>query len=142
MAQIFTIGTSNRTMEEFISLLKEHRVEVAVDVRAIPFSKRYPHFSQGPLASVLRSNDIEYVYLGKELGGFRKEGYETYARSPQFEKGLELLQDLAKKRTASLFCSEKIPSKCHRKVISKALKTKGWKVFHIIDPTTTEEEAP
>ncbi|RLA77996.1 MAG: DUF488 domain-containing protein, partial [Deltaproteobacteria bacterium] len=42
--KVFSVGTSTRSIEEFIALLKEHGIRVAVDVRRFPTSRRFPHF--------------------------------------------------------------------------------------------------
>ncbi len=46
---IYSIGHSNHTIEEFISLLKAHGVEQLVDVRSIPKSRHNPQFNQEEL---------------------------------------------------------------------------------------------
>jgi hypothetical protein len=43
---IMTIGHSTRTSKEFIQLLKAHRVERLVDVRAVPRSRHNPQFNR------------------------------------------------------------------------------------------------
>jgi len=40
--RIWTIGHSTRTIDEFVSLLKENEINLLADVRAWPGSKRYP----------------------------------------------------------------------------------------------------
>ncbi len=72
---IYSLGTSNsEPASEFLDLFAEHGIEVGVDIRSFPTS-RYPHFIKQPLQNLLESNGIQYEYLGKELGGFRKGGY-------------------------------------------------------------------
>jgi uncharacterized protein (DUF488 family) len=36
--EIYTIGHSNHTLENFTALLREHAIEVLVDVRSQPYS--------------------------------------------------------------------------------------------------------
>lgn len=43
---IWTIGHSTRTIEEFIGVLREHQIEILVDVRHFPGSRRFPHFNK------------------------------------------------------------------------------------------------
>ena len=74
---LYTLGTSNRTFEEFLDLFKEHGIEVGVDIRSFP-SSRFPHFMKECFQRSLESEEIDYHYLGKELGGFRKGGYVAY----------------------------------------------------------------
>ncbi|MFO7968263.1 MAG: DUF488 domain-containing protein [Archaeoglobaceae archaeon] len=70
---IYTVGTSNRTIEQFIGLLKRYNIEVVLDVRSFPTS-RFEHFKKEVMSGYLKEGDIEYVHL-KELGGYRKGGY-------------------------------------------------------------------
>ena len=47
--EVLTIGHSNRSMDEFLTLLKQHAVEVLADVRSQPHSKYVPHFDYANL---------------------------------------------------------------------------------------------
>ena len=73
---IYTIGHSNREIDDFIELLQKNEIEVLIDVRKLPASTKYPHFNQDELSSTLSSADILYVYL-KELGGRRKQNKDS-----------------------------------------------------------------
>ena len=129
---IYSLGTSNRTADEFLDLLVEHGIEVGVDIRSFPTS-RYPHFIKETLRSLLESNGIRYEYLGKELGGFRKGGYLCYMETPSFLKGLERLKEIGRERRTAFFCAEKFPWRCHRRWIARTLMKGGWDVVHIIE---------
>jgi uncharacterized protein (DUF488 family) len=74
---VWTIGHSNRPIETFLELLKEHNIEVLVDVRSFPTSK-IEHFKREEIERWLPEKGIEYVWLGKELGGYRQGGYRTH----------------------------------------------------------------
>jgi len=76
-ASIQTIGHSNHSADHFLHLLKSHRIEVVVDTRSQPYSNYATHFDQSPLKQSLTQNDIQYLYLGRELGG-RPEGDQNY----------------------------------------------------------------
>src|SRR5689334_9785790 len=67
----WTIGHSTRAWEEFISLLQSFQIELLIDIRNFPGSKRYPHFNKEILEKQLPSYGIRYFHL-KELGGRRK----------------------------------------------------------------------
>jgi uncharacterized protein (DUF488 family) len=117
---IYSLGTSNRTAGEFLDLFAEHGIEVGVDIRSFPTS-RYPHFIKQPLQNFLESNGIQYEYLGKELGGFRKGGYPAYMETDSFRKGLERLEEVGRGRKSAFFCSEKFPWRCHRRWVAKKI---------------------
>ncbi len=129
---IYTLGTSNRTLEEFLALMGHYGIGRILDVRRFPKS-RFEHFGGEELAGHLRSRGIEYSYLGEELGGYRKEGYETYLQSRAFMKGLRRASALAQGSTSALLCAERLPWKCHRRFIARVLEEQGWRVTHIIE---------
>jgi len=70
---IYTLGTSTRSIEEFIELLVSHGVEVVIDVRRFP-SSRFEHFHREKLAGLLSEAGIDYLHMGEELGGYRRGG--------------------------------------------------------------------
>jgi hypothetical protein len=55
---VLTIGHSTRTIEEFVSILLAHGVQLLVDVRTIPRSRRVPQFNSDALAASLREKGI------------------------------------------------------------------------------------
>jgi len=91
---IWTVGHSNRTKETFLELLKEHSIEVLVDVRRFPTSK-IEHFKREQMERWLPQQGIEYVWLGKELGGYRRGGYGKYMRTKPFREGVTRLLETA-----------------------------------------------
>ena len=68
---VHTIGHSTRAIEDYALLLKTHDIELVVDVRRWPSSRRYPHFRREALEASLSSDGIEYIWR-EDLGGFRK----------------------------------------------------------------------
>lgn len=130
---IYTIGTSNRSIDEFIEILEKYRIKTAIDVRSFPQSKKFPHFNSESLIEALEKEGIRYVYLGKELGGFRKGGYENYTKTEEFAKGIEKLEEIAEHSLSVFFCAEKLFFRCHRRFISEVLTERGWKVLHIVE---------
>ncbi|MDT3775997.1 DUF488 domain-containing protein [Nitrospira sp. MA-1] len=61
--ELWTIGHSTRPIEEFIGLLKTDGIQLLVDVRTIPFSRRNPQFHQEALAQSLREAGIQYRHI-------------------------------------------------------------------------------
>ena len=134
--QIFTIGHSSRSFEEFARLLHEHRIERLVDVRSFPTSKKFPHFSQPNLISALQGMDIPYYHL-KALGGYRKSdlkdspnqgwespGFRAYADhmlTYEFQQALDAMIEIASEGKTSMMCAEAVPQRCHRQLIADAL---------------------
>jgi uncharacterized protein (DUF488 family) len=130
--RIYTLGTGRRSEEDFVEILLSYDIEVLIDVRSLPRSK-LPIFRKENLENLLSREGIEYHFLGKELGGFRKGGYTSYIITDDFRKGIDLLESVAAGKTSVIVCAERFPWKCHRKWISRELHKRGWEVDHIID---------
>jgi MFS family permease len=131
---IYTVGHSNRSLEEFIALLRDHKIQVVADVRRFPYSRLNPQFNRESLEKALKAIGIEYVWLGNELGGYRTGGYEEYTKDPQFQEGLEKLEFTAFHKRTAIMCAEKLWFRCHRRFIANELVQRGWKVLHISEP--------
>ena len=129
--RIWTIGHSNRSIDTFLELLGEHGTQVLVDVRSFPTSK-IEHFKREELEKWLPEHRIEYVWLGKELGGYRRGGYKRHMRTKLFREGVKQLLEIAEAERACIMCMEVNPKYCHRRFISAHLERKGVKVIHII----------
>lgn len=132
MKYIYTLGTSRRSEEDFIEILIDYDIKTLVDVRSFPKSK-ISTFTRENLEHLLRREGINYIYLGKELGGFRKGGYEAYTQTEDFRSGIDKLEEIASRDNTVIICAEKFPWKCHRKWIARELYRRGWLVKHIIE---------
>jgi uncharacterized protein (DUF488 family) len=151
--RIWTIGHSTRTIDEFISLLKENEIKLLADVRAWPGSKRYPQFNKEALAESLNAHGIRYEHF-LELGGRRKpnpdsrntawsntsfRAYADYMETEQCQKGVERLVGLAREAgPAAIMCAEAVWWRCHRSLISDYLKARGVEVMHILGANKVE----
>jgi uncharacterized protein (DUF488 family) len=151
--RIWTIGHSTRTIDEFISLLKESEIKLLADVRAWPGSKRYPHFKKDALAESLKAHGIRYEHF-PELGGKRKSkpdsrntawrnasfrGYADYMETEEFQKGIEQLLDVAVKAgPTAIMCAEAVWWRCHRSLIADYLKARGVEVLHVLAANKVE----
>ena len=132
MKKIYTLGTDRRTEEDFIEILLAYNIQALIDVRRFPKSK-IPIFRRENLEPLLRREGLEYLFLGEELGGFRKGGYIAYTLTDDFIKGIALLEYFAIKKPSVIICAERFPWKCHRKWVARELRKRGWEVEHIID---------
>jgi uncharacterized protein (DUF488 family) len=130
---IYTVGTSTRSPEEFLALLRRYGIRAVVDVRRFPSSRRYPHFNRAALAAWLGEAGVTYHYLGDKLGGYRPGGYEGFTRTKTFQEGISELAALALKEPTAILCSERFPWKCHRRFIAQHLAACGWEARHILD---------
>ncbi len=129
---IYTLGTSDRTKDEFLRLLNERDIKIVADVRRFPKSK-LQHFARERLKEWLQAAGIEYLWLGEHLGGYRKGGYEAHMRTSTFREGLIALEKQGWNKPVAIVCAEKLPWRCHRRFLGKELTRRGWKVIHVID---------
>jgi uncharacterized protein (DUF488 family) len=141
--QIYTIGHSNHTQEQFLNLLTDARIEVLVDVRSNPNS-RWATFANGDnLKGILESVQIQYIYLGDALGGrpsnsdsydnqTGKVDYLAIREKEYFRHGIRSLLDELKRYRVCIMCAEEDPTACHRNLlVAEDLRQAGVKVFHI-----------
>lgn len=132
MKKVYSLGTSRRSEEDFIEILLNYDIRTLIDVRSYPKSK-IPTFTREYLENLLQRENINYVFLGKELGGFRKGGYEAYTSTEDFKNGIDKLENIASENSSVIICAEKFPWKCHRRWIAREVHKRGWLVEHIID---------
>ncbi|MEM4297779.1 MAG: DUF488 domain-containing protein [Nitrososphaerota archaeon] len=128
---IYTIGYGSRAKEELIDLLKMNGIELVIDIRRWPTSK-LEFYKKENLSKILKEHGIEYVWLGYELGGFRKGGYGEYMKKDEFRSGIEALMSLASSKRVCLMCREVSPRGCHRRLIASHLLERGIRTAHII----------
>ena len=134
-------------------MLKAHRVDLLVDVRTVPASRRMPHFARAALERSLPAQGIAYQHM-PELGGLRKprpdsintgwrnvsfRGYADYMQTDEFWAGIDRLQSLGQHRHLAIMCAEAVPWRCHRSLIADALTVRGVEVRHI---TSAAEPTP
>lgn len=149
---ILTIGHSTRTLEDFISLLREYGVQKVVDIRTIPRSRHNPQFNREELADSLKAMGIGYVHMSG-LGGLRHSvahspntgwrnssfrGFADYMQKEEFRNSLQSLIELAKTERLALMCAEAVPWRCHRSLIADALSVRGVQVKHILSSTSLQ----
>jgi len=130
--RVFTVGHSNRTQGVLVHLLHEAGVRAVVDVRRYPASRRYPQFNRDELGAALLQKGILYHHLGDALGGHRLEPYESHLLTDVFQRGLEMLEQLARSSTTAVLCAERDPADCHRRHIADCLAERGWEVIHLL----------
>jgi uncharacterized protein (DUF488 family) len=142
MTTIYSIGHSRHPADDFLALLRAQEIALLVDVRSHPASKWAPQFGKAALAQTLANHAIEYLFLGRELGG-RPDGAEYYgsggavdhdrrAQAPDFKAGIERLVALARERRTAIMCAEEDPARCHRRLlVGPALERGGITVVHL-----------
>ena len=94
----------------------------------------------------MKKAGIDYVHEPR-LGGRRRttkdsintgwrntsfRGYADYMATVEFRKGLKAVLAFARTRTTAIMCAEAVPWRCHRFLVSDALKHARCRVLHII----------
>ncbi len=149
---VFTIGHSTRPIKDFIALLRAHGARRVIDVRTVPRSRHNPQFDRAALAKALHNARIHYTHLAA-LGGLRHarrdsinigwrnasfRGFADYMQTPEFDRGLQRLIELANEEPCAVMCAEAVPWRCHRSLIADALTVRKIAVLDITSRTRAE----
>jgi uncharacterized protein (DUF488 family) len=152
MTRLYTLGHSDRTLEAFLVLLQSAGIEILVDVRAKPASRRFPHFDEKRLRSALDEAAIQYHWAGRQLGGMRRSrpdsshtalpqaglrGYADYMETDEFQIAARQLIGLGDRAPTAIMCAERLPQHCHRSLMADYLIMRGAHVVHLIVPGET-----
>ncbi len=149
MIKLFTIGHSTRSLDEFLALLHEFKIETLIGIRRFPGSRRLPHFNRQDLEQSLPAVGIEYVWL-EDLGGRRSSpdlsksenqglrhpafrNYADYMQTEKFQSAVGRLLSIASEKASAIMCAEKLFWKCHRRLLSDYLVAHKVAVEHIFE---------
>lgn len=151
---IYSIGHSTREIDDFISILKRYEIKRLMDIRSFPYSKYVTQYNTEALAYSLITNDIDYVHF-PVLGGKRKKvtdesinlgwrnksfrNFADYMQTRDFEEGIKALIEIAQIDTTCIMCTECVPWKCHRSLVSDSLLVRGVRVIDILSIDKTQE---
>lgn len=148
--QVYTIGHSNHSMEEFILLLRRNGVDAVADVRSQPYSRHQPQFNKTELQKELKAAGIVYTFLGRELGARSdnpnyycngKVRFDLLAKDVHFKNGIERVLKGIGKYHVALMCAEKDPLDCHRTVlVGHHLQKLGVELLNILADGSTEPQ--
>jgi len=152
VSTLYTVEHSNRTLEEFLSLITENEVTAIADVRSSPYSRMSPQFNCVLLKRSLQKKNISYVFLGQELGARRDEDccyedgvarYELIAKTEAFRDDLKRVRDGSQSHRIGMMCAEKDPLTCHRTILVHRHLKDEIPITHIVTEgrLETQEEA-
>ena len=143
---LLTIGHGTLGSEELAELLASAGVELVVDIRSAPGSRRHPHFGRDQMQRWLPAAGIDYRWE-KDLGGHRRpvagsanaalrhpafRGYADYMATGSFAAGLARLLDDAAARSTAAMCAETLWWRCHRRLVADAaVLLEGAAVSHL-----------
>lgn len=127
---ILTIGYEGTNIEQFLERLIKAEVEVLVDVRELPLSRK-KGFSKNKLKEAVENIGIEYRHM-RDLGD-PKEGrmaarqgntarfIEIFSNHMETDSAQEALNDLCElvsEKRSCLLCFERCHSTCHRSIVA------------------------
>jgi uncharacterized protein (DUF488 family) len=125
---VFTVGHSNRSLDDLIALLQMADIDILVDVRTWPRSQYNPQFNEEMLQKALPDAGIDYKWRGKNLGG--KTGREG---NVDYEKTIDWVVSTGERVNVALMCSEGAIDKCHRNyMLTPDVLKRGVEVTHIL----------
>jgi len=144
--RLLTVGHGTAARDELAALLRSAGVELVVDVRSAPGSRRFPQYRRAELAEWLPAAGIGYRWE-PALGGFRKpapgspnvslrhrsfRGYADYMATEPFRQALARLLGDASPQVTAIMCAETLWWRCHRRLIADAATIlSGVAVWHL-----------
>lgn len=144
--RLLTAGHGTAAPPELAGLLRGAGVQLVVDVRSVPGSRRFPQFARAELQQWLPAAGLGYRWE-PGLGGFRKvergspnvalrhpsfRGYADYMATEPFRQALAQLVGEAGRQVTAIMCAETLWWRCHRRLIADAATMLyGADVWHL-----------
>jgi uncharacterized protein (DUF488 family) len=134
--KLYTLGYEGLRIEDFIAQLQEAAIDLVVDVRALPLSRK-PGFSKRALAAALAEAGIAYAHrvsLGtpKPIRTRYKRDQDVAVLRRDFgaylthqDHALIELVELVRDKNACLVCFEADHALCHRTLVAEAARAFG-----------------
>ncbi len=149
---IYTVGHSRHSLDAFIGLLKQNRIERVVDVRGQPYSRYNPQFNREHLSRRLEESGIGYTWSGRHLSGRPREErfhgpqgnvlWDKLMSSPELNAALDSIAVEVRLHRIALVCAEEDPMRCHRRfLLTPPLIRRGIRVLHIRGDGRTEPDS-
>lgn len=135
MPFVHSVGHGTAAAKDFAALARDARIDVIVDIRRFPGSRRNPQYAQDAMAVWLPQEGVAYEHEPL-LGGRRKltdgsvnlglrneqfRGYADYMYTADFAQGIERLMGVAATRQVAMMCSESVWWLCHRRLVADHL---------------------
>ena len=143
MINLFNIGFTQKTAEEFFGILKKNKIDCLVDIRLNPngqlsrfaFEKDLPFFLDklangckyvhrvdlAPQNELLKEVRTKGSAMSKDYKLFEKEFNQYLEKNSKIENFVEQFK---KYQNVALLCSEHTTEKCHRRLVSDMLLNK------------------
>lgn len=135
-AKLYTVGYEGKAIGDFIEQLCNNGIQLLLDVRAYPISRK-KGFSKNQLSEYLLNSGIEYISM-PELGS-PKSAREALKQNHDYDEFFYLYENWLDTQEDSLYaarsmitnncemkcclmCFEKKPEECHRSLLAKKLR--------------------
>jgi uncharacterized protein (DUF488 family) len=157
MVTVYTVGHGALPAEDFATLLAGAGIEVVVDVRSVPASRRHPQFAREAMEQWLPDAEVAYRWEPR-LGGRRRpradsphgalrvpafRGYADHMETPEFRDAIGDLLDEAGVRRATVMCAESVWWRCHRRLVADAVVLlRGAAVKHLFHDGRLDSHRP
>lgn len=154
---LLTVGHGTATEQGLGDLLLAADVDLVVDVRRFPGSRRHPQFGREELERWLPGRSVTYRWEPR-LGGRRRptpgsphqglrnvsfRAYADHMQSPEFREAIDGLLIEAEECTVAVMCSESLWWRCHRRLIADHLTgVEQRPVVHLMHDGTTTPHRP
>ena len=156
--ELLTVGHGRLGASELSALLHEADVELVVDIRRFPGSRRNPDVASEPLEARLAQDGIGYRWDAR-LGGRRTappgppadpwwqvaafRAYAAHTRTPEFQDGFADLVTSATGSRTVVMCSESVWWRCHRRIVADVVAlTTDISVRHLMHDGRQTEHTP
>jgi uncharacterized protein (DUF488 family) len=132
---VHTVGHGTLPAEDLAALLVAAGVDVVVDVRSYPGSRRNPQFGREAMEHWVPEAGLEYTWM-PALGGrrrplprskhvaLREEAFRAYAdhmETTEFLAGVDELLLRVRHQSVAAMCSESVWWRCHRRLLADHL---------------------
>jgi uncharacterized protein (DUF488 family) len=151
---MWTVGHGEKETVDLVALLGEAGVELLVDVRRYPASRRHPNFNRAALETELGDHGVRYEWWGESLGGRRTpfptgsrhpawrvpafQGYADHMDGAAFRSSFSQLLSTSATVPTAIMCAETLWWRCHRQLLSDAAVLAGTPVVHLMSPGHSE----
>jgi uncharacterized protein (DUF488 family) len=161
LVNLRTVGHGTLPADDFAALVSDAGIEVVVDVRSFPASRRHPQFGREAMEGWLPDAGVAYRWEPR-LGGRRRprpdsphgalrvpafRGYADHMETQEFGDAVDELLVEAGTRRAAVMCAESVWWRCHRRLLADAaVLLRGAAVEHLfhdgrLDPHRPTPEA-
>lgn len=155
--RVLTVGHGTLEAAEFAELVREADIELVVDIRSYPGSRRVPHFGREAMAQWLPEAGVGYRWA-RDLGGRRKSAkssrhvawnhpsfrsYADYMETDAFHAALGALVEQCESVRLAVMCSESVWWRCHRRMVADHLElVEGVPVEHLFHDGRLQSHPP